>query len=315
MSEIKRIGVTGAGGYIGSRVAAAFKERGNGIVPIDNFYESQVETIGETPILEIDVRDREALRTAFEDVDAIMHLAAITGVPECEANPEAAFDINVGGTENVAWVCREREIPLVFPASMAVVGDPVDLPVSAEHPRAPLNLYGRTKQMSEDDVHALAEGSFPALVLIMSNLYGHHELDGRTIGKRTVMNIFVERALAGEPLTVHEPGTQARDFIHVHDAARAYVVGLEYLADASDGAESLPIASGESSSVLQIAQTVQRIVDEELDEQVEIEMVDNPRSSETVSEDFTVETETAERKMGYETKRSIESTIRRMVQP
>jgi len=50
-----------------------------------------------------------------------------------------------------------------------------------------------------------------------TNIYGEYELDGKKITKRTVINIFVNKALKGEPLTVHKPGTQTRDFIHVLD--------------------------------------------------------------------------------------------------
>jgi len=313
MSHLSRIGITGAGGYIGSRTAVAFSNRGYDVVPVDNFYDAKVETIGEQPIHEVDVRDRMAVRDAFEGVDAIMHLAAITGVPECNEAPETAFDVNVVGTENVAWYCRERGIPLVFPASMAIIGDPESFPIDADHARAPLNLYGRTKQMSEDDIHALSQNAFPALVLMKSNLYGPHELNGRQIGKRTVINIFVERALAGEPITVHEPGTQARDFIHVDDAARVYVEAAESLADADPGAATVPVASGESRSVLEIAELVQRLIDEERDRQVTIEMVENPREAEADAEDFIVDTNAAQAVMGFTAQRDIETTIREML--
>lgn len=314
MTETITVGLTGAAGYIGSCVGSRLLDSGHEIVPIDNFQSPKVETIGDQPIHDVDVRDREAVRTAFDDVDAVMHLAAISGVPDCQRRPEEAFDINVVGTENVAWCCRERGLPLLFAGSMAILGDPVEFPISAAHPRRPLNLYGRTKQMGEDDVHALAEGEFPALVLMKSNIYGHHRINGQTVGKETVINIFVDQAKRGTPLTVYKPGSQARDFIHIADVARGYELALRTVLDSEPGARTVTLGSGECRSVHELAETVQRIAEEELSQAPEIAVVENPREHETVTEDFTVETETARDVIGFDTERTIEEAVREMLQ-
>jgi UDP-glucose 4-epimerase len=313
MTGTYTVGVTGAAGYIGSRVTRNLLDDGHDVVPVDDFSRGSVERIDGRAVRELDVRDRDALRDAFQDVDAVMHLAAESGIESCADAPERAFDVNVGGTENVAWCCREWSTPLVFPCSMALIGDPQEFPITSDHPRAPKNLYGRTKTMSEDDVHQLAAGEFPAHVYMKSNLYGHHRVDGQRVGKRTVINIFVERALSGETLRVHEPGTQARDFVHVADVARAYVRSVDALPDADDGAVTLPIASGEEYSILELAELVQRVTDEERGETVEVELVENPREGEAVSGDFTVDTTAARDAIGFETERSVEGFVRGMI--
>jgi UDP-glucose 4-epimerase len=314
MTETFDVFVTGAGGYIGSRVTKLLLNEGHEVTPVDSFRTAQVEEIGGVCVKEADVHDRDAVRKAIDGSDIVMHLGAVSGVQDCDENPEEAFDINVVGTENVAWVCREQETPLVFPCSMAVVGDPVEFPITSDHPRRPLNHYGRTKTMSEEDIGWLAENAFPAHVYMKSNLYGHHEVRGESIGKRTVINIFVEKALDQEPLTVHEPGTQARDFIHVNDVARAYLCSLKHIVDAEDGARTLPIASGDCMSVLELAETVRDIVEDERGYSVEIEMVENPRESETVSEDFVVDTDEARDSIGFEAEYTVEDAVREMVE-
>lgn len=313
MTESRRVGVTGAAGYIGSRVVADLLNAGHDVVPVDDGHAAKVESIDGLEMLDVDVRNRGALREAFDGTDAVFHLAALTGVSECEENPETAFDVNVQGTENVAWCCRESGTPLVFPCSMAVVGEPESFPISADSVRDPVNQYGLTKAMSEDDVHRLADGSFPAHVYVKSNLYGHHTIGQENVGKGTVINVFVGKALAGEPLTVHEPGTQARDFLHVKDVARAYLLSLDELLDADDGAVSFPLASGDCRSILEIAETVQRIVEEERGERPEITMVENPRGEEAAGDDFTVDTTAAREAIGFEPEHSVEETIRAMV--
>lgn len=313
MAETFDVCVTGAGGYIGSRVVVELLDAGHDVTAIDSYRSAQVDEIDGVRVQEGDVRDRERVREAASGSDAVMHLGAVSGVQDCDDNPEEAFDINVGGTENVAWICRENETPLIFPCSMAVVGDPVEFPITSDHPRRPLNHYGRTKSMSEEDIGWLAEDAFPAHIYMKSNLYGNHEVGGKSVGKRTVINIFVEKALEQEPLTVHEPGTQARDFVHVKDVARAYLCSLENIVDAENGARTLPIASGDCMSVLELAETVQRVVEEERGYTVEIEMVENPRESETVSEDFTVDTDEASDAIGFETEYSVEDAVREIM--
>lgn len=314
MAETFDVCVTGAGGYIGSRVVVELLEAGHEVTAFDNFRSAQVEEIRGVTVNEGDVRDRERVREAVEGSDAVMHLAAVSGVQDCDDNPEEAFDINVVGTENVAWVCRELGTPLVFPCSMAVIGDPVEFPITSDHPRNPLNHYGRTKAMGEDDVHALADGAFPAHVYMKSNLYGAHEVNGTSVSKGTVINIFVEKALNQEPLTVHEPGTQARDFVHVRDVARAYLLSLDTIVGAENGTTTLPIASGECMSVLELAETVQQVVEEERGYTVDIEMVENPRGGESASEDFTVDTEEARDSVGFRAEESVKNTVREILQ-
>jgi len=313
MSDSITVGITGAAGYIGSAVGSLLLEAGHDLVALDNFQAPKVESIGGCRIEEVDIRNRQAVRTAFDGVDAVMHLAAISGVPDCQGNPEAAFDTNVTGTENVAWCCRERGLPLLFAGSMAILGDPVEFPISPDHPRRPVNLYGRTKQMSEDDVHALAEDSFPAMVLMKSNIYGHHWINGERIGKGTVINKFVNLAREGRPLTVYKPGSQARDFIHLQDVARAYEHALEVVLNGEPGAQTVTIGSGECLTVMELAESVQRIGCEVLDAEPEIAVFENPREHETVTEDFTIETETAQNVIGFEAKRSVDEAVREML--
>ncbi len=311
MTETHTIGITGAAGYIGSRVTKNLLDAGRDVVPVDNFYAAKVEEIDGREIVEGDIRNASMLEEEFEDVDALFHLAALTGVQECDESEDEAFEVNVHGTENVAWFCRDNDIPLVFPCSMAIIGEPVELPIASDHPRDPVNTYGLTKEMSEADIHSLARRSFPAHVLMKSNLYGHHEIGGESIGKRTVINVFVEKARNEEPLTVHEPGTQARDFIHVKDVARVYEHSLDTLLNDPDGgATTIPVASGEDMSVLDLANLVQRVTREERGYEPAVEMVENPRGEEAAGSDFCVDTSEAREAIGFEADYSVEETVR-----
>ncbi|MDB2241495.1 NAD-dependent epimerase/dehydratase family protein [Halorubrum ezzemoulense] len=318
-TETPTIAVTGAAGYIGSRVIVEFQEAYPDweLIAIDNQYRGQVDSIGDVDIEHVDVRNRDRLEDALAGADVVCHLAAISGVDDCDKNPDLAYEVNVTGTNNVAWFCRKTGAALAFPFSMAVLGDPEEFPITADQPRDPLNWYGRTKLLGERSIESFADGAFPAHLFLKSNLYGEHGVDGTEVGKPTVINFFVNRALAGETLTVYEPGTQARNFVHVKDVARAYVRSAERLLGQLErgetGTETYEIASDEDMSVMEVAETVQQTAREERERDVDVKLVENPRSDETMVEEFGVDVSAAREELGWGPKESVDQSISRLL--
>ena len=310
------VAVTGAAGYIGSRVLALLAERRPdwSVTALDNFYLGDVERVGDVPVRDVDVRDREALEAALAGADVVLHLAAISGVDDCEDNADLAYETNVQGTENVAWFCRRTGAAMVFPFSMAVLGDPRSFPITVDHPREPMNWYGRTKLASERSIEVFAEGAFPAHQFMISNLYGSHVVEGQRVSKGTVINFFVDRARAGETLTVYEPGSQSRNFVHVNDVARAYLRSADRLRDAlaagETGSTAFEIASAEDPSVMTIAELVADVASE-TGERPPIEVVENPRAGEeTLTEEFAVDTSRARTELGWRAEHTVEGVVR-----
>jgi UDP-glucose 4-epimerase len=200
---------------------------------------------------------------------------------------------------------------------MAVLGNPESFPITADQPRDPLNWYGRTKAISERSIEGFADGAFPTHLFLKSNLYGEHEIDGTTVGKPTVINFFVNRALSGETLTVYEPGTQARNFVHVKDVARVYVRSaerlLEQLAADITGIETYEIAGREDMSVMSVAETVQEVSEAELGTTVGVELVENPRGDETMAEEFGVDISATNRVLGWEPEQNIRDSVQTLL--
>ena len=313
--------VTGAAGFIGSRVLGLLQAEHPdwAVTALDNFYLGDVERVGDVPVRDVDVRDRDALAEALAGADVVMHLAAISGVDDCDENPDLAFEANVQGTANVAWHCRRTGAGLIFPFSMAVIGDPVEFPITVDHPRDPMNWYGRTKYLNERAIETYADGAFPAHQFMISNLYGEHEVDGERVSKGTVINFFVDRALSGEPITVYEPGTQSRNFVHVDNVARAYLRSAERLQEqlraGETGCEKYEIATDEDPSVGEIAETVQTLAREERDLDPTVDLVENPRAGEeTLVDHFGVDTSAARTTLGWEPRESVRESIRGLLQ-
>jgi nucleoside-diphosphate-sugar epimerase len=314
-----QVAVTGAAGYIGSRVVNELQAAHPDwtVTALDNFYLGDIREIGDVTVEHVDIRNRDRLERALSGADIVLHLAAVSGVDDCDEKPDLAYEVNVQGTNNVAWFCRKTGAALAFPFSMAVLGDPHEFPITVDHPRDPMNWYGRTKYISERAIEDFADGAFPAHQFMISNLYGEHEIDGQTVSKGTVTNFFVNRALAGEPLTVYEPGTQSRNFIHVKDVARAYVRSAERLVEqlnaGETGVEKYELATDEDPSVMELAETVAGIAAEERGLDPEVALVENPRGNETLVDTFTVETTTAREQLGWDSRESVRASVRALL--
>lgn len=205
----------------------------------------------------------------------------------------------------------------MFPFSMAVLGDPQSFPITADQPRDPLNWYGRTKAISEQSIKRFAEGAFPAHLFLKSNLYGEHIVDGTIVRKPTVINFFADRAMSGERLTVYEPGTQARNFIHVIDVARVYVQSTErllaQLESGSVGTETYKIAGEEDMSVMTVAEIVRNAAEEDLGTEIDVDLIENPRSAETMVEEFSVDISKAKSVLDWKPNKTVAESVQRLL--
>jgi UDP-glucose 4-epimerase len=289
--------VTGAGGYLGSRVMSDLLQKEHTISGIDNFSNAQVDEVNGEKIHDVDVADITKLEKFFP-VGRVIHLAAVTGVIECERERDRAYATNVVGTANIAYLCDKYNVPLLFASSMAIFGE-TTIPIRENHPRNPLNFYGKTKLMGTEIIKMVKNKGY---IFIISNIYGSHKINGNVITKHSVVNKFIEYAKKDRPMKIYRPGTQARNFIHVEDVSKAYCTALNKI----NGLKEICLASTESLSVNEIAEIVKKH-GKKYDPHAKI--VENPRK-ETLVENFEVDVSRLN-ELGTSMHHNVESEIKR----
>ena len=185
--------ITGGAGYVGSALARRLIERNYEITLIDNYYKpSNLTEVDGVPIKKQDIRDEADL----SEYDVVFHLAAITGIKECQEKEKLANEVNVEGTRNLLKRVR-RNARVILASSSAVYGEAKSVAILEDHPTEPLGVYGHTKLLAEKMV--VEHNNY--CVLRFSNIFGHG------LGhKRTVADLFIEAALAKRPLTIHGDG-------------------------------------------------------------------------------------------------------------
>ena len=234
--------VTGGAGYIGSHAVKALRRAGHRPVIYDNLSAGHRAAALGAPLVEGDIADVDAVRRAIRDsgAAAVMHFAAWLSVPDSVADPAGYYRNNVIGTLGTleamaAEGCRH----FVFSSTCAVYGEPVETPISEDHPTAPVNAYGQTKLAVEHALpHVERAYGIRSIRLRYFNAAGA-DPDGE-LGEDHTPEIHlipraIEAACGGRPLQVFgedyptPDGTCLRDYIHVTDLADAHVLALARL--------------------------------------------------------------------------------------
>ncbi len=217
--------MTGGAGYVGSALIGRLREAGHAVRVLDSFALSSPRNLMGTPeheFVRADVRDAEAVERAMDGVDAVIHLAAITGARQSHDMRERVFDVNLAGTETVLDAAADTGVrKVVFASSCNVYGDTYaeDLDEAAE--TSPANPYAESKLAAE---RACEDAGVPATSLRLATNFGYSP----GVRFNLVVNSFAFRALNGEPLTVYGDGDNWRPFMHVADTARAFARALDW---------------------------------------------------------------------------------------
>lgn len=266
LQKFSRVLVTGGAGFIGSHLVRRLLARGYSVVVLDNFRSGRIGNISEClkdenfKLVKGDVCDRKVVRNAMEDVDAVVHLAALIDVEESVNNPMETHHVNVDGTLNVLnEAVRSSAKKFLFASSTAVYGEGNPLPLKEDYPPKPISPYAASKAAAEHYCEAFHQCyKLPTVILRFFNVYGpRREYDSYS----GVITKFVNNALEDKPLVIFGDGEQTRDFVHVEDAVSSIMLALE---GANSVGEILNVCTGKPTSVNDLARTVKEVTGKSL---------------------------------------------------
>ena len=224
--------VTGGCGFIGLNLVPFLAQRYRLVRVLDDLSAGSAEALkrewdtlrgpAELEFVQGDVRDRTLVEESVQGTEAVVHLAAQSGVISSVEDPDHDLSVNVLGTFNILEAARRSGVRnVVFASSAAAIGQK-EPPVTEEGSPRPLSPYGASKLAAEGYCSAY-NGSFGinTVALRFANVYGPHSTH-----KTSVVARFLSRALEGVPATIYGDGSQTRDFIFVEDLCQAILLAL-----------------------------------------------------------------------------------------
>ena len=232
--------VTGAAGFIGSKVSETLLQRGDVVVGIDNlndYYDVALKQARLSGLIEEsaftfiqeDLANRAAIEQLFaaEHFDQVVHLGAQAGVRYSIDNPHAYIDSNIVGTMNILEGCRHNKVKhLVYASSSSVYGANETMPFSVhDNVDHPVSLYAATKKSNELMAHTYSHlYDLPTTGLRFFTVYGPW-------GRPDMAPIKFAKALTeGKPIDVYNSGKHRRDFTYIDDIVAGTILALDNVA-------------------------------------------------------------------------------------
>tara|TARA_R100001224_G_scaffold113821_2_gene101046 strand:- start:258 stop:1211 length:954 start_codon:yes stop_codon:yes gene_type:complete len=229
---MKRVAITGGGGYIGGQTAIYFKEQGWEVTVVDRTSLPKHLEPYVDKFLHDEFHNEDALKQ-FASVDSIIHCAGSSLVGPSIKNPSDYYENNFIATKRMLdYICQFGYHPkVVFSSSAAVYGNPIAIPISEEDPKLPISPYGISKLMVEQLLETYSEAyGLNYVGLRYFNAAGadpegrHGQAKRATHIIARIMEAIKENkdfVLNGTKLQT-EDGTCIRDYVHVADIAKAH---------------------------------------------------------------------------------------------
>jgi UDP-glucose 4-epimerase len=262
--------VTGAAGYIGSVCSEVLVSRGLSVIALDSLLEGHRAAVPPAAVFcQVDLADRPALESVFTQhkIDAVMHFAAEALVAKSVREPSIFYATNVAcGVNLLDAVTRHGVKKFIFSSTAATYGEPETVPIAEDHPKAPINPYGKSKLVFEQilaDYRAYTGLHYA--VLRYFNAAGaskergeHHRVETHLIPR------IIDAASGGLPhidvFGTDYPtpdGTCVRDYIHVVDIADSHVRALGEIGKVSG--EAFNVGNSRGFSILEVIAAAERI--------------------------------------------------------
>ena len=266
--------VVGGAGYIGSHMVKMLSQLGHEVTTLDNLSTGHRDSVRYGQFVEGDIANSVLLNRLFNEnhFDGVMHFASFIEVGESVREPARYFQNNLSNTLNLLdAMVRNNVNHFIFSSTAAIFGEPETIPIDENHPRQPINPYGRSKLMVEQALEDYDRAyGLKSVCLRYFNAAGadpdaelgeQHEPETHLIplilqaasGRRDAISVF------GADYDTPD-GSCLRDYVHIVDLCTAHFLALENLIKGS-GSRRYNLGNGDGFSVLEVIKLTQKITD------------------------------------------------------
>ena len=258
--------ITGGAGFIGSSLSERLIKEGNRVVAIDNFCDFYNPTIKENNVKELiknsnfklyrnDIRDREAVKKIFEEnnIDIVMHLAAMAGVRPSIENPVLYQEVNCMGTQNILEEMKAHNVKnLVMASSSSVYGNCKEVPFKENMiVDFAISPYAATKKANEVMTHVYHKlFDFNVIMLRFFTVYGPRQRPDLAINK------FLRLMLDNKPIPMFGNGTTYRDYTYIDDIVSGIKASINYVQEKENVYEIINLGNSNPVSLKEMIQTI-----------------------------------------------------------
>jgi UDP-N-acetylglucosamine/UDP-N-acetyl-alpha-D-glucosaminouronate 4-epimerase len=300
-----RVLVTGGAGFIGSNLARALLERGDDVRVLDNFSTGNRTNLAglehNVELVEGDLRSYERVHAAVRGVEVVFHQGALPSVPRSVQDPLTTTAVNVEGTLNVLLAARDEGARrIVNASSSSVYGNGGELPRAESQLPDPISPYAVAKLAAERFCTSFSRVYDMEIVsLRYFNVFGPRQ--DPTSQYAAVVPRFIRAIAAAESVTVYGDGEQSRDFTYVDNIVEANLLAADA---AAVSGEIVNVATGGTTTVNELADTIGRLLSRPVEKVYEPERKADVRAS-------WADVEQARRLLGYEPRVELEDGLRR----
>lgn len=275
--------VTGAAGFIGSNLCEHLLAHNYRVVCLDNFATGKIENLlplfdkypATLKLIVGDIRNIEDCRKAVEDVDYVLHEAALGSVPRSIKDPATTNDVNISGFLNMLIAARDGKVKrFIYAASSSTYGDSKSLPKVEEIIGKPLSPYAITKYVNElyADVFARTYG-MECIGLRYFNVFGRRQDPFGAYA--AVIPLFVKKLMAHESPVINGDGEYSRDFTYIDN-----VIQMNMLAMTTSNSEAVNqvynTAYGERTTLNQLVEYLRECLSKYDSEIAKVEIFHGP---------------------------------------
>ena len=258
--------ITGGAGFIGSSLSERLIKEGNRVVAIDNFCDFYNPTIKENNVKELiknsnfklyrnDIRDRESVKKIFEEnnIDIVMHLAAMAGVRPSIENPVLYQEVNCMGTQNILEEMKAHNAKnLVMASSSSVYGNCKEVPFKENMiVDFAISPYAATKKANEVMTHVYHKlFDMNVIMLRFFTVYGPKQRPDLAINK------FTRLMLEDKEIPMFGDGTTSRDYTYIDDIVDGIIRSCNYVENNNDVYEILNLGNSSPVSLKEMINTI-----------------------------------------------------------